>query len=201
QPGFAESHYRLGLLLDEAGDREGAYRHFVAGRDRDGYPVRCLTAFQDVYRELAARHGAILVDGQAELHAIGRRGRLDDHLFQDAMHPSLRGQIALAQAVLRGLRARHAFGWPEGTPAPVLDPAQCAARFGLGREAWKKITLWGVHFGNFSQGLRYDPAPRVQRKTVYADAYDRLVAGESLEALGLPNVGFPEPVPSVDAPD
>ncbi len=111
QPGFAEAHYRLGLLLDRNGDEEGAYRHFIAARDLDGYPIRCTVAFQDVYREIAARHDVILVDGQAELHAIGDRGQLDDHLFQDAMHPSLRGQIALAQAILRSLRAHaHSAG-------------------------------------------------------------------------------------------
>src|SRR5262249_11261403 len=80
QPGFAECHYRLGLLLDQSGDCEGAYRHFVAARDRDGYPSRCLTVFQDAYRELASRHDVFLVDGQAELHAIGRRGLLGDDL-------------------------------------------------------------------------------------------------------------------------
>jgi lysophospholipase L1-like esterase len=200
QPSFAECHYRLGLLLDQAGDREGAYRHFVAARDRDGYPSRCLTVFQDVYRELASRHDAILVDGQAELHAIGRRRLLDDDLFQDAMHPSLRGQIALAQALLRGLRARHAFGWPEGTTSPLIDPARCAARFGLDRQAWKKICLWGVHFGACTNGLRYDSTYRLQRTKIYADAYDRLVGGEAVEALGLPNLGIPAPVPLVADP-
>lgn len=200
QPGFAESHYRLALLLDRADDREGAYRHFVAARDHDGYPIRCLSPFQDVYRELAARHDVILVDGQAELHAVGRRGLLDDRLFQDAMHPSLRGQIALAQAILRELRARHAFGWPEDTPAPLIEPAECAAHFGLIREAWKKIILWGVHFGNYSQGLRYDPENRLEKRRIYAEAFDRLAAVEAVEALGLPNVGIPEPVPPVGDP-
>jgi lysophospholipase L1-like esterase len=201
QPSFAESHYRLGVLLDRSGDAEGAYREFVASRDRDGFPIRCTSAFQDVYREVAAQHAAILVDGQAELHAIGRRGLLDDRLFQDAMHPSLRGQIALAQAVLRELRAHHAFGWPQGTPAPIIDPSRCAARFGLGLDAWKKLCLWGIQFATYAQGLRHDPAPRLQRKSAHAAAYERLVAGEAVEALGLPNVGIPEPVPAVTDTD
>jgi hypothetical protein len=201
QPGFAESHYRLGVLMDRAGDSERAYRHFVDARDRDGYPIRCTTPFQDVYREVGARHGVILIDGQAELHAIGRRGLLDDRLFQDAMHPSLRGQIALAQAVLRELRAQHALGWPEGTPAPIIDPTRCAARFGLCPDAWKRLCLWGIEFGTYSQGLRYDPAPRLQRKRVYAAAYERLVAGEAVEALGLANLGIPEPVLGVADPE
>lgn len=195
QPGFAETHYRLGVLLDRAGDAESAYRYFVAARDADGYPVRCPIAFQDACRDVARRSGAILVDGQAELHAIGRRGLLDDHLFQDAMHPSLRGQIALAQAVLRALRDRRAFGWPGGTPAPTIDPAGCAARFGLGPDAWKKLCLWGIRFGTYAQGLRHDPTSRLRRKAIHAAAYDRLVADEPVESLGLPNIGLPEPVP------
>jgi lysophospholipase L1-like esterase len=197
QPGFAEAHYRMGLLLDRAGDAEGAYRHFIAARDLDGYPVRCTVAFQDVYREIAARHDVILVDGQAELHAIGDRGRLDDHLFQDAMHPSLRGQIALAQAILRSLQARRAFGWPEGIPTPVIDPSRCVEHFGLGREAWKTICLWGIRFGDYTRWLRHDPTPHARRRRAYAEAYDRLVAGEAVESLGLPNIGIPRPVPTV----
>jgi lysophospholipase L1-like esterase len=197
QPGYAETHYRLGVLLDRAGDSEGAYRQFIAARDHDGYPVRCLTAFQDIYRDVAARHDVILVDTQAELHAVGRRGLLDDELFQDAMHPSLRGQIALAQAVLRGLRARRAFGWPERLPAPTIDPAECLIRFAVRREAWKTICLWGIHFGGYVQGLRYESALRFQKKKAYADAYERLQAGAAPDALGLPNVGAPEPVPAV----
>ena len=200
QPGFAETHYRLGVLLDRAGDVEAAYREFIAARDADGFPVRCKTAFQTVVRELAARHRTMLVNGQAEMHEVGLRGMLDDHLFQDAMHPSFRGVIALTQAILCALRDRRAFGWPEGTPAPVIDPSEAAARFHMGRDAWKKICLWGVHFGNFSVHLRYDPASRLQRRIRYAEAYDRMVSGASVESLGLPNLGIPEPVPAVDDP-
>jgi hypothetical protein len=201
QPGFAESYYRLGLLLDKAGQEEEAYRHFIAARDCDGYPIRCTGAFQEVYYEVASRHDVILVDGPAELHAVGRRVPRDDDLFQDAMHPSLRGQIALAQAILRALRARRSFGWPESAPAPLIDPGCCTARFRLDREFWKSICLWGLNFNRYAQGIRYDPAPRLQRMRVYAMAYDRLVAGEAVESLGLPDVGIPEPVPAVDDRD
>ena len=139
QPGFAESHYRLAILLDRAGDAEGAYREFVAARDRDGYPIRCTSPFQDAYRDVAARHAVILIDGPAELHAIGRRGLLDDRLFQDAMHPSLRGQIALAQAVLRGLRGpprlRLAGAHPGADHRPVAVRRPLRARPGCLEEA------------------------------------------------------------------
>lgn len=195
EPGFAEAHYRLGVLLDAAGDAEESYRQFVAARDNDGYPMRCLVAFQDVYRDVAAKHGAILVDAQAEFHAVGNRGRLDDEMFQDAMHPSLRGQITLAQAAVRELKAHQAFGWPEGAPAPTIDPKACVEHFRIGPDGWKKVCLWGVHFGNFCEWLRYDPTPRRDRRLIYARAYDRLVAGEPVEAVHLPNLGIPRSVP------
>lgn len=196
EPGFAEAHYRLGVLLDAAGEAEESYRQFMAARNSDGYPMRCLVAFQDAYREIAVRHGAVLVDAQAEFHAVGNRGRLDDEMFQDAMHPSLRGQITLAQAVLRELKVRHAFGWPEGPPASPIDPKACVEHFRIGPEGWKKVCLWGVHFGNFCEWLRYDPTPRRERRLIYAKAYDRLVAGEPVEAMHLPNLGTPRPVPA-----
>jgi hypothetical protein len=47
--------------------------------------------FAAKYREVAARHGCILVDGQKYLRKVGTHGQLDDDLFSDMMHPSLRG--------------------------------------------------------------------------------------------------------------
>ena len=132
QPGFAEAHYRLARLLSDAEDWDGAYTHFVAARDDDGYPTRAPSSFQQAYRDVARRWGCILIDGQAVFHEIGPHGMLDDSLFHDAMHPSLRGYIALAQAVLQELQAAQAFGWPRSAPAPIIDPARCAAHFRLG---------------------------------------------------------------------
>src|SRR5262249_25525147 len=131
QPGFAETHYRLGVLLARGGAWDEAYRHFVSARDLDGLPMRCPSPFQQAYRDVAAGHraGTVLVDGQALFHAIGPHGLLTDDLFYDAMHPSLRGHIALAQAILEALHARRAFGWPTDAPAPRVDPAECAAHF------------------------------------------------------------------------
>ena len=143
-----------------------AYHHYVSARDRDGYPMRCLSAFQEVYREVASRHDCILIDSQSYFHAIGRHGLLDDELFQDAMHPSLRGQIALAQAVAQALHARRAFGWPKESPIPVIDPGECAAHFGLGPAAWRVICLWGIKFNGLAAPLtvRSEPPPGSTRR-------------------------------------
>jgi hypothetical protein len=199
QPGFAEAHYRLARLLRGQGAWDEAYRHAIAARDGDGLPMRCPTAFQDAYRDVAARHRVVLIDGQALFHAIGSHGLMGHALFLDAMHPSLRGQIALAQAILHGLRARRAFDWPESTPAPILDPVQCAAHFGLGPEAWKKICEWGAMVYDLLASGSLDPGERLALRHVYEGAARRIALGEPPESVGLPNVGVPKAVPVVPA--
>jgi len=199
QPGFAETHYRLGRLLERSGGWDEAYRHYVAARDLDGYPMRCPTAFQDIYKDVAARHGCILIDSQAYFHAIGHRGLLDDHLFHDGLHPSLRGQIALAQAILQSLHSRRAFGWPKDAPAPVIDPARCSAHFVLVAGAWNYICRWGITFYDLTAFTRYDPSERLAKREAFRAAARRIDRGTAPEEVGLPNIGIPEPVPSVPA--
>ncbi len=200
-PGFAETHYRLATLLTKAGERDEAYQHFVSARDLDGYPMRCLTAFQQVYREVAARHHCVFIDGQAYFHAIGQNGLLGDDLFQDAMHPSLRGQIALAQAVLHSLRERRAFGWPAEDSPRIIDPSVCAAHFGLDRETWEHAARWESGFYGLVGRLRYDSSERGRRIDAAGHAADQIKAGVRPETLGLLNVGLPTAVPLISGDD
>ena len=190
-PGFAETHFRLARLLDRAGRWDEAYRNYVAARDLDGMPMRCPTAFQDVYHALANERHCPLIDGQASFHAAGRHGRLDDHLFHDGMHPSLLGQTVLAQAVLRVLHARRAFGWPEGSPSPVIDPAETARGFALGKYAWNKLCHWGIMFYDSTAPARYDPSERRAKQDAFGQAADKINAGQPPESVGLPNIGVP----------
>jgi lysophospholipase L1-like esterase len=201
QPGFAETHYRLAKLLEQAGAHERAYEHYIKARDQDGYPMRCLSSFQQIYRDVAGEQGCPLIDGQAYFHAIGRDGFLDDELFQDAMHPSFRGQIAIAQAVLSVLYTERTFGWPADRPLQPIDPAHCAAQFGLDREAWRETATWSKGFYSLTGHLRYDIRERSRRIDAAIAAADRIDAGVAPEALGLPNIGIPAPVPLIPADD
>ena len=124
QPGFAEAHFRLGRLLERSGRFDEAAAQYRLARDLDGFPQRCPSPFQDAYREVAARHGCILIDGPAELRALSPHGLLDDRVFHDAHHPSLRGHIALAEAVLHELLPPRRFGWTDGV-VPSIDLAEC----------------------------------------------------------------------------
>ena len=195
QPCFAETHFRLGRRFEQARRWDDAYREYAAARDLDGMPMRCPSAFQQVYRDVAERHGCILVDGQSYFHAIGRHGLLDDELFQDAMHPSLRGQIALAQAALVALHARRAFGWPKNSAVPIVDPAECVARFGIDKLGWQRIALWWKGYNELMSPLRYDAALRLQKREAGIAAAAKIEAGVDPVSAGLPNVGTPAAIP------
>ncbi len=194
--GFAEAHYRLAQLLERAGSWDEAYDNYLLARDSDGYPMRCLTEFQTIYREVARKHGCILVDGQSYFHAVGNHGLLDEHLFHDAMHPSLRGQIALSQAVLHELHVRKALGWPADRPAPVIDPAECCRTFKIDSAAWEYICTWGIMFYDLSYPLRYDSSHRLAMKEVFGNAFNRIHSGADPRSVGLANIGLPEAVPA-----
>jgi hypothetical protein len=197
QPGFAETHYRLARLLERAGAWDEAYGHFIAARDLDGYPIRCPGPFQDAYRSVAERHDCILVDGQAVFRAIGRHGLLDDRLFHDAVHPTLRGHIALAQAVLAALQARGAWAWPASRLAPVIDPSQCAAHFGMQPSSWKYVCAIGATAYVKMCRWTHDAGERLGKAEAYDAARGRIERGAAPESLGLPNLGIPEPVPAL----
>jgi lysophospholipase L1-like esterase len=189
QPLFAETHYRLACLLERAGKWAEAYEQFIEARDLDGLPMRCMTPFQNAYRDVAASHDCVIVDGQALFHAIGPHGLLDDHLFMDAMHPSLRGQVALAQRILDAIAARGALGWPNSARAPRIDLVACAAHFALQASDWKLIARRGYMFQWGTVTLRHDRRQREAKMVQFADAAKRLADGEPAETLGLVNLG------------
>jgi lysophospholipase L1-like esterase len=195
QPRFAESHFRLAQLLEGKCQWESAYRHYVAARDLDGLPTRALTAFQNAYREVAARHDCIFIDLQSYFHQIGPFGMLDDDLFQDGMHLSMRGHIALAQAILTALHARRAFDWPKDSAVPFIDPTECCEHFDVHAGAWRYVCVWGIMFADIAARWRFDSSERKQKGNLYAKGVGRIDAGEAPESLGLPNIGLPAPIP------
>ena len=141
QPTHALAHYRLARLLESASAFVEANRHYILARDHDGLPLRCITPLEAAYQAVAQRHSqsVVLVDGPAVLKNKSRHGILGADLFHDNVHPTLAGHIALAEAVLHGLRVRNAFGWQASTPAPVLELRQCADQFGIDAIAWATV--------------------------------------------------------------
>jgi hypothetical protein len=188
QPKFAEAHYRLARLLVSAGAIAEANRHFVLARDYDGLPMRSTTAIEAACRSVAERHKSqiVLVDGPAVLRTRSRQGILDDQLFHDNVHLNLKGYLALAEAVLGGLKARRAFGWPASTPVPVLDSDRCATEFGVDAQAWATICRRvAVQYDRLAY-LTVDSNERANRSLAYKLAAQRIERGTPLANAGIP---------------
>jgi hypothetical protein len=140
-------------------------------------------------RELAARHGAILVDGQAVLRARHPHGLLNDDLFNDAMHPSFEGHVALGEAVLSGMKERGAFGWPPELPAPSIDLAECASHFDVTAATWKEVCRFAVGFYRTTAAIRFDPAERAAKADRYEAELRRLEGGGDAARGDCPGIG------------
>jgi hypothetical protein len=191
QPTFAEAHFRLARLLEASGAWGEANRHYILARDHDGLPLRCPSPFLDAYRAVAARHrDAILIDGPAVLRAVSPHGILDDHVFNDGQHPSLRGYIALAQAILERLHACRAFGWPQDAEPPLIDPVACADHFGMGAKEWATVCGRASWFLGSMAYIRFDPAERMAKAKRLEEADRRIAAGTPPEAMGIPGIGI-----------
>ncbi|MGO9463271.1 MAG: tetratricopeptide repeat protein [Isosphaeraceae bacterium] len=189
-PGFAHAHYRLARLLESAGTFSEANKHYILARDQDGLPLRCLSVLEAAYHTVAQRHAAsvVLVDGPAVLRKRSRHGILDDELFHDLVHPTLTGHVALAQAVLAGLRARDAFDWPEATPAPTLDPNRCAVQSGIDATAWALVCQRSAAQYDMLAFLTVDPHERTEHRDRLRMTANQIRAGvppHDLTILGL----------------
>ncbi len=152
--------------------------------------MRCPSDFQDVFREVARRHDVVLVDGQAVFRSRSADGHLDDGLFNDAMHPSFEGHVALAEAVLAGLKQRGAFGWPDRTPAPRIELAECADHFDVHLATWAAACDFAASFYRATVPIRFDPAERRGKAEQYAEALRRLTAERTDDGLTVPGVGL-----------
>jgi hypothetical protein len=186
-PEFAETHYRLARLLEQAGDWDEARRHYILARERDGLPLRCPEDFRRAFREVAARHPAVLlVDSPVVLEAASAHGILDDRLFHDAQHPNLRGYAALAQDLLVRLRGRRAFSWPDGVEASHVEADACARHFGIDAGRWAEVCRRESKFYDITAYIRYDPTFRLERSDAYKHAAEEIQAGRDPTEAGIP---------------
>lgn len=190
QPSFAEAHFRLARLLEKSGRASEAYPHYVMARDLDGLPMRCHTEFQNVFKEVAGRRGASLVDGQTLFRTIGANGLLGDDLFNDAMHPSLRGHIALAEAVVQQLRERPELGWAAEAPIPRIDPIECAKHFRMDAQGWAEVCRLNAEIWRFLAYAGYDPSERLSKANRFEDTIRWIRAGRTVESLKVPGIGI-----------
>src|SRR5262249_39091010 len=97
--------------------------------------------------------------------------------------------VALARAVLKGLRARRAFGWPEDASDTAVDPAECAAHFGMDKLRWANVCVRSANFYERTAFIHYDPRPPSARAPRYWQAVHALMADRAPEQVGIPGLG------------
>lgn len=198
QPRFAESHFRLARLLDRSGAYDEARAHYIQARDLDGFPVRCPSDFAQVYREVAARHDCIFLDGAEVLRGRGRHGILDDGVLHDAQHPTFGSYVTLSQAVMDALYERKVFGLGrDGAKAPAIDPAECLRHFDFDAKDWEMVCLRSELYYNHLRASRFDDLERRAKEDRWHRAgVDLHSRGIPLERLGVPGIGVPAQFPS-----
>jgi tetratricopeptide (TPR) repeat protein len=192
-PGFAEAHFRLAELLERQGRFQDAADHYLRALDEDGLPIRCPAPLRAAYVEVARRHPrAILIDGRQELRELSPNGLLGDEMIQDTHHPTFRGYLTLAGAVLRELAGRKCIEGLSTIDLP-LDGRECARHFGMGPDPWATACdRTSTHYHRVA-GYRYDPAARLRQSWRYAEAARQIRAGIPIDEIAVTGIALKSP--------
>jgi hypothetical protein len=200
EPEFAEAHFRLGRLFERAGKFDLARDHFIRARDLDGWPVRCRGDFAQTYQDVAARHPCILVDGPEVLRKLSQHAILDDELFHDAHHPTFKGHLGLAQAIMDGLYKHKMLGLngPMAS-APTIDPARCAAHFQVDDRVWGGACVKTGTYYKHLASARYDQTERKAKEARFMQATEDILSGRIRpDQAGVPGIGLASSVSDMD---
>ena len=114
----AVAFYALGQVHDERGDSARARAAYRAAKDRDALRFRAPEAVNAIVREVAARHGATVVETQRAIERASPGGVPGRTLILEHLHPNVDGYFLIADAFYEALRATGAIGhWDGAVPA------------------------------------------------------------------------------------
>jgi tetratricopeptide (TPR) repeat protein len=115
----AEGFFVLGRALEATGDSAAARTAYRAAADRDALRFRAPTAFNRIIRDVAAAHGATVVDVEARLAAAAPAGGIGAELMLEHLHPTVDGYFLLADAFYDALLASPLLASDEVRPVPA----------------------------------------------------------------------------------
>ena len=197
-PQYALTYFKIGSCYKNLLDYKQANRYFRLANDRDHFPIRAPAAVTDYYRRLSRREldGIYVIDTQRLFEDRSPNGLIDISLVIDQMHPTLRGQALMAEAICRlmdeqDLLSKESWPWhrlPDFKALKAAIPMDDAFRF---RAAVKSADYVGSYYEsaiNFlNQALRIRPRSLRARSQLAWTLFkaDRLKeAGEIYRALG-----------------
>ncbi len=117
-PLAADAAFALGYALEAANQPDSARVAFERARDLDALRFRAPAEFNDLIREVAQRHGAHVVEGEAAFRAVSPGGVVGRRTMLEHLHPTLDGYGVLADAFFNAFVADRLLGngEPRGTP-------------------------------------------------------------------------------------
>lgn len=132
-PGFAAAYYHRGILNEQLGDAAQALADFEAARERDELRFRAPAPINGIIRELAAEHGAMVVETEAAVSTAAANGLIGSELMLEHLHPTIEGYRILGRSFFLalaedGFRSDDGLHWPEvdvhgiASSDPVITP-------------------------------------------------------------------------------
>jgi len=111
---FALLHFRYAQALLHSGQPQMAYQAFVRAKQEDIIPLRALEEINATIRELAALNTVPLADVEQVFRRVANDGIPGADLFDDHVHPNIRGQQLIAWVVFDTLVKNQMIPLPIG---------------------------------------------------------------------------------------
>ena len=113
----ADAFYTRARLLDAQRRYDEARTAYIQAKDRDQLRFRASEDLNAIIRELAAEHGALIVDTQGALIQASPGGIIGANLMMEHLHPTVDGHFLLADAFYEALRRQQLIGdWSRPLP-------------------------------------------------------------------------------------
>jgi tetratricopeptide (TPR) repeat protein len=104
-PSHSRAHFQLGSALHALGRNTEAQAEFAAARDLDPMPWRAISTANESIRRATQERGAKLCDLEAVFRKHSSGESIGWELMDDHVHPTLRGQALIAEAIVDSLNS------------------------------------------------------------------------------------------------
>jgi tetratricopeptide (TPR) repeat protein len=159
----ARVQFRLGQAYEACGDRVKAREHFQHALDLDTMPWRAPSRSMDAIRRAAKDKQAVLCDVQQAFRDASPGGSIGWTLFDDHVHPSMRGQWLLAKTFVEMLVS---FEGPLHVSREALEelPLFEITALRLGRNPYDTYTVVEQMCRLFDIGFMRESNPEAQAR-------------------------------------
>lgn len=97
-PKFASALYVRGQMMEASGSVDEARRDFQMAREYDELRFRAPEALNQIIRDAASVHGAVLVESENAIRAASPDQIVGSEMMLEHLHPTIRGYFVLADA-------------------------------------------------------------------------------------------------------